>query len=86
MDYCKKIENELKNSDIRVSVDERNEKIGKKIRDTEMKKIPYMLIVGEKEMIEEKVAVRKQSEGDQGSLTLAEFINQIKIEIKETIQ
>ena len=86
MDYAKKIENELKNSDIRVSIDERNEKIGKKIRDTEMMKIPYMIVVGEKEVNDGTISVRKQSEGDQGSISLVSFIEQLKTEIKNTIQ
>ncbi|MBS3806875.1 MAG: threonine--tRNA ligase [Bacteroidales bacterium] len=72
-DYAKKVLNFLNNSDIRTLIDERNEKIGKKIRDNETKKIPYLLIVGEREAENEKVSVRKQGEGDQGTMSLDEF-------------
>jgi threonyl-tRNA synthetase len=70
----------LKEQDIRGFLDDRDEKIGRKIRDAETKKIPYMLIVGEKEVAENKVAVRRQSQGDQGSVLLDEFVNTFKIE------
>ena len=80
-DYAKKVLNFLNNSDIRTLIDERNEKIGKKIRDNETKKIPYLLIVGERETENEMVSVRKQGEGDQGTMSLEEFkdfiLNQI---------
>ncbi len=66
MDYANTILQTLKNADIRVEIDDRNEKIGKKIRDTEIAKVPYMLVVGEKEMNEGKVAVRRQGKGDVG--------------------
>ncbi|MFW6103964.1 MAG: threonine--tRNA ligase, partial [Bacteroidota bacterium] len=69
-DYAKKVLNFLNNYDIRTLIDERNEKIGKKIRDNEMKKIPFLLIVGEKEVENETVSVRKQGEGDQGSMSV----------------
>lgn len=81
-DYAKKVLELLNNSDIRGLVDDRNEKIGKKIRDTEMKKIPYMLVVGEKEEAEGKVAVRKRSEGDKGSFSISEFVKQINEDIE----
>lgn len=81
-DYAKKVLELLNNSDIRGLVDERNEKIGKKIRDTEMKKIPFMLIVGEKEEADKKVSVRKHGEGDKGTFTIDEFENIIKNEIE----
>jgi threonyl-tRNA synthetase len=61
-------------------LDDRDEKIGRKIRDAETKKIPYMLIVGEKEVSEEKVAVRKHGQGDQGSVLLDEFVTKFRIE------
>ena len=64
---------ELKKNDIRAIVDDRNEKIGRKIRDNEMKRIPYMLIVGEKEAENEEVSVRKQGEGDQGTMKFEDF-------------
>ena len=63
----------LNASDVRAHVDDRNEKIGRKIRDNELKRIPYLLIVGEKEEAEELVSVRAQSEGDKGQMTLAAF-------------
>jgi len=84
-DYAKKVLKLLNNYDIRGLVDERNEKIGKKIRDTELQKVPYMLIVGEKEAAENKVAVRKHGEGDKGIFTIEEFVKQIKTEIEATL-
>ena len=85
-DYAKKLLSLLKNSDIRGFIDERNEKIGRKIRDTEMQKIPYMLIIGEKEMEENKVAVRKHGEGDLGIFTLEEFKEIINTEIANKVK
>ena len=70
-------------ADIRAEVDDRNEKIGKKIRDTEMMKVPYMLVVGEKEMNENKASIRRQGKGDLGAKSIDEFINEIVQEIKE---
>lgn len=83
MDYAKSVSDKLKKADIRSEVDDRNEKIGKKIRDTEMMKVPYMLIVGEKEMNEGQVSVRKQGVGDVGVKGLEEFIKETVAEIKE---
>jgi threonyl-tRNA synthetase len=80
-DYAKKVLELLKNYDIRGLVDDRNEKIGKKIRDTELQKVPYMLIVGEKEEAEGQVSVRKQAEGDLGSFSIEDFANIISTEI-----
>ncbi len=74
VDYCKKVEEQLATYDIRGFVDDRNETIGRKIRDTELKRIPYMLIVGEKEMEANGVAVRRQGEGDLGSVSLEAFV------------
>jgi threonyl-tRNA synthetase len=82
-DYAKNILQCLNNLDIRGFVDERNEKIGKKIRDTELNKIPFMLIVGEKEAAENLVSVRKQGQGDLGSMTVEAFAEIINNEIKE---
>ena len=73
---------QLKNADIRVEIDDRNEKIGKKIRDTELAKIPLMLVIGEKEMNEGKVAIRRQGKGDIGVQTIDEFINLVNEEVK----
>lgn len=81
-DYAKKVLELLKNYDIRGLVDDRNEKIGKKIRDTELNKVPFMLIVGEKEAEENKIAVRKQSVGDLGTFTVEEFAALINKEIE----
>jgi threonyl-tRNA synthetase len=72
-DYAKKVSELLNNSDIRGLVDDRNEKIGKKIRDNEVNKIPFMLVVGEKEAEEGKVAVREHGKGDIGTMTIEEF-------------
>lgn len=83
MDYAKSVSDKLKKADIRSEVDDRNEKIGKKIRDTEMMKVPYMLVVGEKEMNEGKVSVRRQGKGDVGVKVLEEFIAEAVTEIKE---
>ena len=72
-DYAHKVARQLSMSDVRAQVDDRNEKIGRKIRDNELKRIPYLLIVGEKEAEENKVSVRAQGEGDKGQMTIAEF-------------
>ncbi len=83
MDYAKTVAQKLKNADIRAEVDDRNEKIGKKIRDTELAKVPYMLVVGEKEMNEGKVSVRKQGKGDAGIIDMESFLSAAVAEIKE---
>lgn len=81
MDYAEEIAALLKRKDIRCEIDDRQEKIGRKIRDTELEKIPYMLIVGEKEMESKTVGVRKQSVGDLGAQTVEEFAAHIQTEI-----
>ena len=78
VDYCKEIEEKLAAHDIRGYIDDRSETIGRKIRDTELKRIPYMLIVGEKEMEAGAVAVRRQGEGDKGSVSLEAFVELFK--------
>lgn len=83
LDYAYSVSDKLKKADIRCEVDDRNEKIGKKIRDTELLKVPYMLVVGEKEVNENKVAVRRQSKGDIGVKSVDDFLNEIVDEIKE---
>ena len=83
MDYANTILKTLKNADIRAEIDDRNEKIGKKIRDTELARVPYMLVVGEKEMNEQQVAVRRQGKGDLGVKGLEEFTQNLVLEIKE---
>ena len=80
-DYAFDIAKKLKEKSIRVTVDERNEKIGRKIRDNELKRIPYMLIVGEKEMETSHVSVRRQGEGDAGSMSVEEFAELIHNEV-----
>lgn len=82
-DYAKKVCDLLNNSDIRTSIDDRNETIGKKIRENELKRTPYSLVVGEKEMDAGSVAVRKQGEGDKGVMSIDEFKDLINKEIIE---
>lgn len=81
-EYGQKILAELKSNDIRAELDDRNESLGKKIRDNEMQKIPYLLIVGDKEIEAQKVAVRKYGQGDKGQVALNEFIEDLKKETK----
>ena len=84
-DSSKNILNSLNNYDIRGFVDDRNEKIGRKIRDAEMKKVPFMLIIGEKEIESNSLSVRKHGEGDIGTFTIEEFANLINDEVKKDI-
>jgi len=79
-EYADKVIQELKNQDIRGFLDDRDEKIGRKIRDAEVKKVPYMLIVGEKEALDNKVAIRKHGSGDQGTVSLQDFVTQFLAE------
>jgi len=83
VDFCKQVQDDLATHDIRGFIDDRNETIGRKIRDTELKKIPYMLIVGEKEMEAGGVAVRRQGEGDQGTMLLADFVTYFQAELSK---
>lgn len=85
-EYSKKVLNFLNNSDIRTLIDDRNEKIGKKIRDNELRRIPYLLIVGEKEAEANSVSVRVQGVGDKGQMTLEEFVAFIKDEVNKQLQ
>ena len=82
-DYAQKVCEELNAQDVRAYVDDRSEKIGRKIRDNEMKHVPYLLVVGEKEAVNGTVAVRKQGEGDQGILSVADFAKKINDEVAE---
>ena len=82
-DYAREVAEKLAQFDVRAIVDDRNEKIGRKIRDNELKRIPYLLIVGENEMNEGKISVRKQGEGDQGVMTPDEFATLVNDKIKE---
>ena len=84
-EYAEKVVRELKQKDIRAIVDGRNEKIGRKIRDNELKKIPYMLIVGEKEAENNEVSVRKQGEGDKGSMKITTFAEILTKEVENMI-
>ena len=83
MDYAETVLSKLKKAGIRAEIDDRNEKIGKKIRDTELLKVPYMLVFGEKEINENKVSVRRQGKGDAGAKDVDEFIKEILEEINE---
>jgi threonyl-tRNA synthetase len=82
-DYAEKVLSFLNNSDIRTLIDTRAEKIGRKIRDAELKRIPYLIIVGEKEAESDTISVRRQGEGDQGSMKLEEFVQLIVKEIND---
>jgi threonyl-tRNA synthetase len=84
-DYAAKVSNILNIYDIRSVVDDRNEKIGRKIRDNELKRIPYLLVVGEKEAEANQVSVRRQGQGDQGSMLVEEFATFVQKEIKEQL-
>ena len=83
IEYGNTILQSLKNADIRVEIDDRNEKIGKKIRDTELQRVPYMLVIGEKEMNEGMVSVRRQGKGDLGVKNVNEFIAGLRTEIRD---
>ncbi|MDE6878896.1 MAG: threonine--tRNA ligase, partial [Odoribacter sp.] len=85
-EYAQNVLNLLNNSDIRTVLDDRNEKIGRKIRDNELKKIPYLLVVGENEAKEKRVSVRRQGQGDMGSMTVDEFIEMIHKEVDEQLK
>ena len=85
LDYAKKVAAELEESDIRLEIDDRNETLGRKIRDNQLKKIPYMLIVGEKEEQNGEVSVRKPGEGDLGSMKIANFAKVLTDEVKQMI-
>ena len=82
-DYARKVAEQLEMEDVRVIVDDRNEKIGRKIRDNELKRIPYMIIVGEKEEQENTVSVRRQGEGDKGSMSVSDFAKMINTEVDQ---
>ena len=84
-DYAENVSKVLENYDIRALVDSRSEKVGRKIRDAELEKIPYMLIVGENEKSEGAVSVRKQGEGDIGTMSIEEFAELVRSEIAEML-
>lgn len=85
MNYATSVLEKLKKADIRAEIDDRSEKIGKKIRDTEMARVPYMLVIGEKEMNEGKVSVRRQGKGDTGVKLIDEFVQEITAEINDRV-
>jgi threonyl-tRNA synthetase len=84
-EYAKRVSTELNNYDIRALVDERNEKVGKKIREAELEKVPYMLIVGEEEQNAGTVSARKKGEGDTGVLSIADFAAKVNDEIRQML-
>ncbi len=84
-DYAYEVARQLQASDIRVEVDDRNEKIGKKIRESELKRVPYMLIVGEKEAQNGEISIRKQGEGDKGIMKIATFAQELTREVESMI-
>lgn len=85
-DYATKVNQMLISADVRATIDDRNEKIGKKIRDAELNRIPYMIIVGEKEMENNAISLRRQGQGDLGSVSIEEFIKLINTEIEKELQ
>ena len=85
VEYAKEIEKRLRKEKIRVEVDSRAEKIGYKIREAQLEKVPYMVIVGEKEENEKKVSVRSRKEGDKGALDIEEFVALLKEEIENKV-
>ena len=85
-DYARQVANQLNMADVRTIVDDRNEKIGKKIRDNELKRIPYLLIVGEKEANNGEISVRKQGEGDKGTMKITTFAENLLREVQEMTQ
>jgi threonyl-tRNA synthetase len=85
MPYAETVLAELKKAGVRVAIDDRNEKIGKKIRDTEIMKVPYMLVIGEKEVAENKLSVRRQGKGDLGMLDKSAFLAQVVDEIAQRL-
>ncbi len=85
-DYAEKVKKFLDTKDVRAYIDDRNEKIGRKIRDNELKRVPYMIVVGEKEAAEGLVAMRKQGGGEQASLPMEEFAKRINDEVAEQLK
>lgn len=85
-DYALKVKKAFDADDVRSYVDDRNEKIGRKIRDNELKRVPYMVVVGEKEAGEGLVSMRKQGGGEQASMTIADFVQRIKDEVAEQLK
>ena len=86
LEYARKIEKEYKKAGIRIEVDDRNEKIGYKIREAQLQKIPYMLVVGDKEIEANAVAVRSRKEGDLGAINADEFLAKMQEEIENKVR
>ena len=80
VDYAKEVVSSLASQNLRVELDDRSEKIGYKIREAQLQKIPYMLIIGDKEVENEQIGVRSRSDGDIGAMKLNDFIEKIKSE------
>ena len=85
-DYAKQVAAKLSEQGVRAVIDNRNEKIGRKVRDNDMKRIPYMIIVGEKEQADGTVSVRKQGSEERGVLTIADFAKKITDEVAEQLK
>lgn len=85
-DYARKVKQQLDAFDVRALIDDRNEKVGRKIRDNELKRIPYMVVVGEKEAAEGLVAMRKQGGGEQSTMPVKAFIERVKAEVAEQLK
>ncbi len=85
-DYAKKVRDYLDSANVRSYIDDRNEKIGRKIRDNELKRVPYMLIVGEKEAADGLVSMRKQGGGEQAQMSMEEFSKRVNDEVKEQLK
>ncbi|MBW3545359.1 MAG: hypothetical protein KY428_07135, partial [Bacteroidetes bacterium] len=83
--YAEQVQQYLQEHDIRGTIDHRDEKIGRKIRDAEVQKVPYMLIVGEKEQEQQQVSIRRHGAGDQGSVNLDAFVGQFQEEISKQL-
>ncbi|MBR3863188.1 MAG: hypothetical protein IKM42_06000, partial [Clostridia bacterium] len=83
IDYAYDVKRKLAAKGVRVEVDDRNETIGKKIRTTQLEKVPYMLVIGDNEMNAGTVAVRSRKEGDKGAVTVDEFLSDLLVEIEE---
>jgi threonyl-tRNA synthetase len=85
-DYAKKVQEYLDSKDVRAYIDDRNEKIGRKIRDNELKRVPYMLVVGEKEAADGLVSMRKQGGGEQAQMKMEEFAQRVNDEVKDQLK
>ena len=85
-DYAKQVKAYFDSVDVRATIDDRNEKIGRKIRDNELKRVPYMLVVGEKEAADGLVSMRKQGGGEQATMTMQEFAQRVNDEVKSQLK